>query len=164
MANYNYPKSYASYNERPTAQGGPQVFPPPTVYSPSQSFSLPQQTASMGTQNNFPSFICRPVASYEEATATPTDFNGNILILTDFFHGMIYTKILDPKTGNSVFSAYQYIPPEQQTIYQPETGQAQYAPFSYVERLESEIKGLREELEEAKKLAQKEQIEKGLES
>lgn len=164
MANYPYPTYYNPYNAYQVAQSGAQAFQQPTIYSPSQSLSQPQQTASMGQQNNSPSFICRPVSSREEAIATPTDFNGGILVLTDFYHGMIYTKMLDPKTGSSVFSDYQYIPPQQQTISQPETGQVQYAPFAYVERLENEIKGLREELEEAKKLTQKEQIEKGIES
>ena len=38
---------------------------------------------------NQPRFICRPVASQEEARGIPTDFSGNILIMPDFAHPQI---------------------------------------------------------------------------
>ncbi len=127
------------------------------VSNPNQ-YGVPAQGYTMPVNNSLqPNFICRPVASYEEATATPTDFSGNILVLTDLSHGMIYTKILDPKTGTSVFSAYRQIPLQPQTPAEP----GQYAPASEIQRLEREILSLREELEEAKKTSQEKTTARG---
>lgn len=119
--------------------------------------AYPGNTYQSGVPVSTPNFICRPVASYEEATATPTDLSGNILVLTDLSHGMIYTKILDPKTGTSVFSAYRQIPIQPQTPVEP----GQYAPASEIHRLEQEILSLREELEEAKKTTQEKTTARG---
>lgn len=54
-----------------------------------------------------PGFVCRPVASLEEALGTPTDFGGAITIMTDLSHDYIYTKVLNPATGSSVFGKYK---------------------------------------------------------
>lgn len=52
-------------------------------------------------------YITRPVASVEEAKAVPTDFNGAVTIMTDFSHGMIYTKALNYQDGTSIFNCYR---------------------------------------------------------
>lgn len=71
--------------------------------------NVPVQTASQ------PGFVCRPVASQEEAKAVPTDFSGNMLVMTDLSHGAIYTKVLDPSTGSSVFDMYRKVTEDQGT-------------------------------------------------
>ena len=53
-----------------------------------------------------------PVASIVEAKAIPTDFMGTMLVMTDFPHGAIYTKVLDTNTGNPIFRIFKYIPDE----------------------------------------------------
>lgn len=39
--------------------------------------------------------------------AVPTDFNGNVIVMTDLGHKYIYTKVLNPATGSSVFEKYK---------------------------------------------------------
>lgn len=60
-------------------------------------------------------FICRPVASREEAMAVQTDFNGGVIIMPDVTNGCIYVKRLDVNSGTSVFSLYRQAqdPPQQ---------------------------------------------------
>lgn len=65
--------------------------------------SAPAQNVSQ------PGFVCRPVASLEEALGTPTDFGGAITIMTDLPHDYIYTKVLNPATGSSVFGKYKKV-------------------------------------------------------
>lgn len=43
----------------------------------------------------------------EEAKAVPTDFSGNVTVMTDFSHGMIYTKALNYQDGTSIFNCYR---------------------------------------------------------
>lgn len=89
----------------------------------------------------------RPVASYDEAKAVPTDFMGNMLILTDLSHGMIYTKVLDPATGSSIFKAYQLLPEQAPQIAQPLTPPLpEYDVKSEIEKLRSELLHLKQEL------------------
>ena len=90
----------------------------------------------------------RPVASYDEAKAVPTDFMGNMLILTDLSHGMIYTKVLDPATGSSIFKAYQLIPEQGPQVAPPPTteGKPEYDAKSEIEKLRMELSYLKHEL------------------
>lgn len=95
--------------------------------------------------------IVRPVASYDEAIAVPTDFMGNILVLTDFSHGKIYTKVLDQATGSPVFRSYTKDPdPElmaQQTQTQPTEPAAQpYDAKSEIDTLKAELLHIKQEL------------------
>ena len=101
------------------------------------NFQMPQQMQQPGV-------ICRPVASIDEARATPTDFSGNALVLTDLPHGIIYTKMLDTQTGSAVFGVYQ-------RVQEPPTTAAQmaqeYAPLSLVQEMRQEIMMLKSALE-----------------
>lgn len=82
-----------------------------------------------------------PVASYDEAKAIPTNFMGGTTILTDFSHGMIYTKTLDVNTGNSVFQAFKYIPEEPTVPVAPE-----YDAKTEIEKLKQELAHICKEL------------------
>lgn len=90
----------------------------------------------------------RPVASYDEAKAVPTDFMGNMLILTDLSHGMIYTKVLDPATGSSVFKAYQLIPEQgpQMAPMSVSEQKPEYDAKSEIEKIRMELSHLKQEL------------------
>lgn len=53
-----------------------------------------------------PQYLVRPVASEEEARATPTDFSGAPTLMPDRAHGYIYTKQLNIQTGCADFERY----------------------------------------------------------
>lgn len=80
-----------------------------------------------------------PVASYDEAKAVPTNFMGDTLVLTDFSHGMIYTKFLDINTGSSIFQMYKLHVPETTNV--PE-----YNVKEEIESLKKECAYIRKEL------------------
>ena len=84
-------------------------------------------------------YICRPVASEEEARAFPTDFTGATLVLVDAAHNRIYTKALNMFDGSALFTVFQgpeQAPPAAAPV--PE-----YVPMS-------EFQALRKELEQLK--------------
>lgn len=93
-------------------------------------------------------FRVRPVGSYDEAKAVPTDFLGNMLVLTDLAHGKIYTKILDPSTGSPIFKSYsldidsgtETPNPETNTLVPP------YDVKTEIESIRAELNSIKEEL------------------
>ena len=97
-----------------------------------------------------PGVIFRPVASFDEAKAVPTDFSGALTIMPDWAHGYIYAKALGDN-GNPVFRAYRdvdYSPvqtPPLQTVAAPAPAM-EYAPLEELERLRQDVNALREEL------------------
>lgn len=109
MANYPF--------YQPTQMGQAGVYGQPSYY-PNMAQPISQQPVQQpiqpvqSAQASQPGFLCRPVASMEEAKAVPTDFSGNILVMTDLSHGAIYTKVLDPSTGSARFDAFARIPDE----------------------------------------------------
>lgn len=120
----------------------------PTTYMP-QMYGQQQMPQQMQQQMMQPSmqqpmvanYICRPVASEDEARAVPTDFTGATLVLVDGAHGCIYTKSLNPMDGTALFGVYRLdtTPPAQE---QP----TQYAQAQEVEQLRQEIAELRASL------------------
>lgn len=100
----NYP--YVSYQQ----PGYPSMTTSP-MYGQTipQPVSQPVIPAPQTVSASQPGFVCRPVASKSEAQAVPTDFQGNVLVMTDFANGAIYTKALDPATGSAQFVTYQRV-------------------------------------------------------
>lgn len=94
--------------------------------------------------------IFRPVASFDEAKAVPTDFSGALTIMPDWGHGYIYAKALGDN-GTPVFRAYRAVDaaPEAPPAAEPAPA-VEYAPLEELERLRDEVKALREELAAAK--------------
>lgn len=96
----------------------------------------------------------RPVGSYDEAKAVPTDFLGNMLVLTDLSHGKIYTKVLDPATGSPIFKSYSLDPDtiqaEPQSQPQPiEHTDPQAPPYDAkieIDRLRTKLNYIKQEL------------------
>lgn len=107
--------------------------------------------------------IFRPVASFDEAKAVPTDFSGALTIMPDWSHGYIYAKALGDN-GTPVFRTYRdvdYSPvqtPPTQTVAAPAPA-VEYAPLEELERLRQDVNALREELAAGKSPA-KEAAEK----
>lgn len=136
--NYSYP-AYGGYNPvTPFA-------PPPAAPAVNQP-TVPTQPSQPG---QLPGFLCRPVASEEEARAVPTDFSGCTMVLTDLGHGRIYTKSLNYADGSAMFHTYQRVPEGQVKPAGPE-----WAPVSLVaqvDNLKSEVEALRAELKRAGK-------------
>lgn len=104
--------AYPNYYQPMAGAYGPQPmygpYPVPNVPQPPAQ-PQPQVQAQTVQQPvmSQPAFVCRPVASVEEAMAVPTDFNGNVIVMTDLGHKYIYTKVLNPATGSSVFEKYR---------------------------------------------------------
>lgn len=63
-------------------------------------------------------FICCPVTSREEAVATRVEAFGPAILMPDLGHGMIYYKRFNDKTALADFSAFKYVPPEQEAAPQ----------------------------------------------
>ena len=104
MANYPYvqyqPPVWGNYAQAPANWN----MPPSAPQQPLQAVSTTSVNTQPISQNGF---VCRPVASEEEGRAVATDFSGLITVMPDFSHGSIYTKVLDPTTGSSVFRVYR---------------------------------------------------------
>lgn len=81
-----------------------------------------------------------PVASITEAQAVPTDFMGDTLLLTDFAHGCIYTKVLNPNTGSAIFRAFKL------TEDVPQPMAAEYDAKAEIDKLKAELVAIRKEL------------------
>lgn len=106
--------------------------------------------------------IFRPVASFDEAKAVPTDFSGALTVMPDWGHGYIYVKALGDN-GIPVLGIYHDINAAKNSTPLPAAEPApavEYAPLEELERLREEVKALREELAAAKAPA-KETAEKG---
>lgn len=112
--------NYPAYNPYSGGVYGQNMGYPQPYMGAQNMGQMPVQVPNVPVVNNAPTqnvsqpgFVCRPVASLEEAKAVPTDFSGNMLVMTDLSHGAIYTKVLDPASGSSVFDTYKKIVAEQ---------------------------------------------------
>lgn len=118
---------------------------------PQSSQAVPQVPGQGNyTPNTQIGMRVRPVASYDEAKAVPTDFMGNMLILTDLSHGCIYTKVLDPATGSSIFRTYA-LAPEQAPAQPIQTPPAEMTPATPIYDAKGEIERLKSELDSIKR-------------
>lgn len=129
---------------------------------PTQSIA---QTSLQGMQTgqgyNYPSNAQNgvrvfSVGSYDEAKAIPTDFSGDMLILTDLYHGRIYTKVYDAGLKESIFRVYQVINPNTQQpqiegTQQVITAQQEQNPVTPMYDPKPDIKNIYSEIENIKK-------------
>ena len=111
MFNYGFP----SYGGGMNAMGNMTAPMPGIGMQPLGSAGMAPHMPSQASQapqgvNSQPGYICRPVASYDEAKAIPTDYMGNVILMPDFAHGMIYAKALDANTGNPIFQRFRFSP------------------------------------------------------
>lgn len=118
-------------------------------YQPGGSAQAPaqyQQGQPGNAQPNQPGLIVRPVASFDEAKAVPTDFSGALTIMPDWAHGYIYAKAIGDD-GNPIFRSYRYEPPQQAPATPVPIPEGTYAPLETVECLKCEVEKLKQELE-----------------
>lgn len=93
-------------------------YPPYQPYNPPyqpQGFqginTYPQpQNQPQGQQQAPTGFLCRPVASKEEAVAAQIDFMGPGTIMPDLGHGVIYLKRFNQNTGAADFFQFSLQP------------------------------------------------------
>lgn len=103
-----------------------------------------QQPVSMPQSNV--QFICRPVASEEEAIAAATPFDGSILVLTDFSHGKIYTKSINYTDGSPIFQTFAN---ERKPAFVESNASminVEYAQADTVRALQEELNAVKEEI------------------
>lgn len=102
-----YYSSFAPF-QAPQTQMMPQMgnYPPAAQNAPTG-----QPAASQG-------FVCRPVASREEAVAAQTDFFGPGVLMPDLGHGMIYLKRFNQATGTSDLLEFSYVSPQPAQVAQ----------------------------------------------
>lgn len=106
--------------------------------------------------------IFRPVASFDEAKAVPTDFSGALTIMPDWGHGYIYAKALGDN-GTPVFRSYRAVDAAQNPDPLPAAEPApavEYAMKDDLYDIWKEINAIRDEMTAAKAPA-KETVEKG---
>ena len=116
----------------PTTYGQPYGQP----YNPQYNQQpMMQQQPMQQTPVQQGNFICRPVASEEEARAVPTDFTGATIVMMDTAHGSIYTKSLNPMDGSAMFATYRYTEPAPSAQEQ----QKVFAPMEELEKLRQEV-------------------------
>ena len=106
-------------------------------YNQQSMMQQPMQKPPM--QQMQANYICRPVASEEEARAVPTDFTGATIVMVDTAHGCIYTKSLNPMEGSAMFATYCYTEPAP-PVQEPQTT---FAPMEELEKLRHEVADLR---------------------
>jgi hypothetical protein len=115
-------------------------YSPYNGYQAAPAYQPPVNAQPAPQAQQQPAIMCRPVASEEEARATPTPFDGSTLILTDFGHGRIYSKALNYNDGSAVFRTYQLAPARQEA-------QVEYAPMAALMEVKDQLDALKKELE-----------------
>ena len=111
-----------------------------------QSGGQAQAPAQPQARQEQPGVIFRPVASFDEAKAVPTDFSGALTIMPDWAHGYIYAKALGDD-GSPIFRSYRYEPPQAAAAAPVPIPEGTYAPLATVECLRCEVEKLRQELD-----------------
>lgn len=128
--NYGYPQNpYMGY---PMQQGQQSQQAQPVM---PQVQSQPAPTSG---------YICRAVASREEALAVPSDIMGTSLIMPDIAHGMIYMKRFNPQTGASDFADFTFTAPQKNEVA------GDYAPRADFEALKNAFLEMRAEIDKLK--------------
>lgn len=140
----NYP--YMNY-QQPPYQNYIQPTYPVAGWGQQQVQTVQAQTSTVAPVSGQTGFVCRPVASMDEGKAVPTDFSGNIIVMPDFPHNAIYTKVLNPATGSAQFDTFVKASDETEK----EQAEIEYAVADDVNRaisdLRKEIKELRYDFE-----------------
>ena len=128
-----------------------------------QSGGQAQDSAPPQDRKEQPGVIFRPVASFDEAKAVPTDFSGALTIMPDWAHGYIYAKALGDN-GTPVFRTYHHVdyspvqtPPPQTAADSSRT--ENYATKDDLDEIWKELHHLRDDLV-AEKTTTKETAEK----
>lgn len=139
---YNYP-AYGSYS--PAAPYAPRIDATPAFQQPTQPVQQPQSITTLS------SFVCRPVASKEEAMGVPVDFMGNPMFFPDLAHGVIYMKRFNTNTGSADMFEFRSSEPNSDRNEAPTTASPEFAPLSDVMDMKDAISKLRADVDKLKK-------------
>lgn len=126
----------------------------PNYYQPMQGYQQINQPTQQTTQipntqqssgNTQPNFLCRPVASKEEALGVPVDFMGNPMFFPDLAHGVIYVKQFNTTNGTADLFEFHG---QQKQMSTPS-----FAPLDEFNSMKETIQQLKAEIEQLKKPA-----------
>lgn len=110
-------------------------------YQPGQMNPTPQMNPPQQAQQNF---VCRPVASKEEALGVPVDFMGNPMFFPDLAHNVIYVKRFNTNTGAADVFEFRG---EQAQVAQATS----FAPLDEFNVMKETIQRLQSEIDQMKK-------------
>ena len=93
--------------------------------------------------------MCQMVSSREEASSTPVDFSGRLMMFADIQNNRIYTKRWDAAAGAARFGEYIQAPPPQtaQNGAQTETDPV----LTMLQQMQAQLNGISERLTAAEK-------------
>lgn len=116
-------------------------------YQPTQGYQpMNQPMTNQPTQNTQQTnFLCRPVASKEEALGVPVDFMGAPMFFPDLSHGVIYMKRFNTNTGSADLFEFH----GQQ--WQESAPSPAFAPLDEFNTMKNIIAQLQAEIEQLKK-------------
>ena len=127
----------------------------PNYYQPMQGYQqqpminqpIGQQNMQQNGQQAAPqaNFVCRPVASKEEALGVPVDFMGNPMFFPDLAHGVIYVKQFNTTNGTADLFEFHG---QQKQMSTPS-----FAPLDEFNNMKETIQQLKAEIEQLKKPA-----------
>lgn len=116
-------------------------------YQPGQMNSpmMNQSQAQPAQQSQQSNFVCRPVASKEEALGVPIDFMGSPMFFPDLAHNVIYMKRFNTTTGAAdIFEFHGQ--QDQQNAPAPS-----FAPLDEFNAMKDTISKLQSEIEQLKR-------------
>ena len=93
--------------------------------------------------------MCRMVSSREEASSTPVDFSGSLMVFADIQNNRIYTKRWDAAAGAARFGEYIPAPPPQPA--QNGTQTATDPVLTMLQQMQVQLNGISERLTAAEK-------------
>lgn len=93
--------------------------------------------------------MCRMVSSREEASSTPVDFSGSLMVFADIQNNRIYTKRWDAAAGAARFGEYIPAPPPQPA--QNGTRTATDPVLTMLQQMQAQLNGISERLTAAGK-------------
>lgn len=137
---YPYYGNYMNYYQPMNYQSANQPIANPQI--------MGQQNMQQNGQPPAPqtNFICRPVASKEEALGVPVDFMGNPMFFPDLAHNVIYVKRFNANTGAA--DVFEFRGEQMQTAQAPS-----FAPLDEFNVMKETIQRLQAEIDQLKKPA-----------
>lgn len=116
-------------------------YQPAQGYQMNQSMNQPMMNQPQAQQTNF---VCRPVASKEEALGVPVDFMGSPMFFPDLAHNVIYVKRFNTNTGAA--DVFEFHGEQEQAVPAPS-----FAPLDEFNAMKDAIVRLQNEVEQLKK-------------
>lgn len=133
---------------QPTPGFGGQFYGMPSP-NPGGAYGMQMPGVNNYTPGGQPTIKVRPVASYDEAKAIPTDFMGGVTMMPDFSHGIVYAKALNPQNNTPIFKMFREVEMEQPQpapVAPSEPAPPQYDPKPDIDKIKKDLEKLKAEL------------------